>query len=92
MQHALQLAEPVNKLPLQLDVLPSNMPAELLMTFQGEVSSRGIQGIVSQVDNGWLRGLGASRPQDMPYYHNRRLCTGMHMSADLQGDVYGSMT
>lgn len=38
MQHALQLAEPVNKLPLQLDVLPSNMPAELLMTFQGEVS------------------------------------------------------
>lgn len=38
MQPALQLAEPVNRLPLQLSVLPSNMPAELLMTYQGEVS------------------------------------------------------
>lgn len=37
-QQALQPAEPVNKLPLQLSVLPSNMPAELLMTYQGEVS------------------------------------------------------
>ncbi len=38
MQPALQLAEPVNRLPLQLSVLPSNMPAELLMTYQGAVS------------------------------------------------------
>jgi hypothetical protein len=37
-QQALQPAEPVNRLPLQLSVLPSNMPAELLMTYQGEVS------------------------------------------------------
>jgi hypothetical protein len=39
MQPALQLAEPVNRLPLQLSVLPSNMPAELLMTYSGEVSA-----------------------------------------------------
>lgn len=37
LQPALQLAEPVNRLPLQLSVLPSNMPAELLMTYQEEV-------------------------------------------------------
>lgn len=36
---ALQIAEPINRLPLQLSVLPSNMPAELLMTFQGAVSA-----------------------------------------------------
>lgn len=39
-QQALQPAEPVNRLPLPLSVLPSNMPAELLMTFQGEVSAQ----------------------------------------------------
>lgn len=40
MQHALQPAEPVSRLPLALSVLPSNMPAELLMTYQGEVRRR----------------------------------------------------
>jgi len=37
MQQAVQLAEPLNRVALQLSVLPSNMPAELLMTYQGEV-------------------------------------------------------
>jgi hypothetical protein len=37
LQHALQPVEPVSRLPLALSVLPSNMPAELLMTYQGEV-------------------------------------------------------
>lgn len=40
MQHALLPAEPVSRLPLALSVLPSNMPAELLMTYQGEVRWR----------------------------------------------------
>lgn len=37
LQHALQLAEPVQALELQVSVLPSEMPAELLMTYKGEV-------------------------------------------------------
>ena len=41
LQHALQLAEPLSRLTLQMSVLPSNKPAELLMTFQGEVRGRG---------------------------------------------------
>jgi hypothetical protein len=36
-QHALQLAEPLSPLALGVSVLPSEMPAELLMTYQGEV-------------------------------------------------------
>jgi hypothetical protein len=38
--HALQLAEPLAPLGLQLSVLPSEMPAELLMTYKGQVRAR----------------------------------------------------
>jgi hypothetical protein len=37
LQAALDLAQPQQQTELQLVVLPSTMPAELLMTYQGEV-------------------------------------------------------
>jgi hypothetical protein len=45
----------VARLPLQLHVLPSNMPAELLMTYQGEVCGLGKSALVSPVSPDFRR-------------------------------------